>query len=52
MFKLWYLQTQLINGKWQSCGWTIETNSFTEAAQIADADKTFRLHSLSDNVVY
>lgn len=42
----------LINGERQSCGWTIEANSFTEAAQIAEADKTFRLHSLSDNVVY
>lgn len=42
----------LVDGKWQSCGWPIEANSFAEAAQIAEADKTFRIHSLSDNVVY
>lgn len=42
----------LIEGKWQSCGWTIEANSFVEAAQIAEADLKFRIHSLSDNVVY
>lgn len=42
----------LINGSWQSCGWTIEAHSFTEAAQIAENDETFRLHSLTDNVTY
>ena len=41
-----------INGSWQSCGWTIEAHSFAEAAQIAENDETFRIHSLSDNVVY
>ena len=42
----------LINGKWQSCGWSIEAESFVEAAKIAEADKTFRIHSLSDSVMY
>lgn len=42
----------LIDGSWQSCGWTIEAHSFVEAAQIAENDETFRLHSLSDNVLY
>lgn len=42
----------LIEGRWQSCGWTIEADSFLEAAKIAESDKTFRIHSLSDNVVY
>lgn len=42
----------LVDGKWQSCGWAIEANSFLEAAQIAEANKTFRLHYLSDCVVY
>lgn len=42
----------LVNGKWQSCGWTIEAESFLEAAKIAEADKTFKIHSLSDDVVY
>lgn len=42
----------LVEGRWQSCGWMIEANSFVEAAQIAEADETFRLHSLSDSVVY
>ena len=42
----------LVDGKWQSCGWTIEADSFLEAAKIAEADKTFRIHSLSDSVVY
>jgi hypothetical protein len=42
----------LVDGNWQSCGWTIEASSFTEAAKIAEADETFRLHSLSDNVMY
>lgn len=42
----------LVEGKWQSCGWTIKAESFVEAAKIAEADKTFRIHSLSDNVMY
>ena len=42
----------LIEGRWQSCGWTIEANSFVEAAKIAEADEKFRIHSLSDNVMY
>lgn len=42
----------LVEGRWQSCGWTIEADSFLEAAKIADADETFRMHSLSDNVAY
>lgn len=42
----------LIEGKWMSCGWTIEAESFVEAAKIAEADEKFRLHSLSDNVMY
>lgn len=42
----------LVEGKWQSCGWTIEANSFVEAAQIAESDEKFRIHSLSDNVLY
>ena len=42
----------LINGSWKSCGWTIEAHSFSEAAQIAENDKTFRIHTLSDNVIY
>ena len=41
-----------INGSWKSCGWTIEAHSFAEAAQIAENDKTFRIHTLSDNVIY
>ena len=42
----------LVEGRWQSCGWTIEANSFAEAAQIAEADEKYRIHSLSDNVMY
>lgn len=42
----------LINGSWKSCGWTIEAHSFAEAAQIAENDKTFRIHLLSDNILY
>ena len=42
----------LVGGRWQSCGWTIEANSFVEAAQIAEADEAFRIHSLTDNVMY
>lgn len=42
----------LVEGKWQSCGWTIEADSFAEAAQIAESDVKFRIHSLSDNVMY
>lgn len=42
----------LVDDKWQSCGWMIEANSFVEAAQIAEADLKYRIHSLSDNVVY
>lgn len=42
----------LVNGEWKSCGWTIETHSFVEAAKIAEADETFRIHKLSDNVNY
>ena len=37
----------LIDGEWQSCGWTIEANSFAEAAKIAEDDKTFKIHSLT-----
>lgn len=43
---------ELIDGRWQSCGWTIKANSFLEAAQIAESDEKFRIHSLSDNVMY
>lgn len=51
--KLYYASgMSLIEGRWQSCGWTIEANSFVEAAQIAEADEKFRIHSLSDNVMY
>ena len=51
--KLYYASGMaLIEGKWQSCGWTIEANSFVEATQIAEADEKFRIHSLSDNVMY
>lgn len=42
----------LIEGKWQSCGWTIEAHSFAEAAQIAEDDLKFRIHSLRDSVMY
>lgn len=42
----------LVDGRWQSCGWAIEANSFSEAAQFAEADEKFRIHSLSDNVMY
>lgn len=42
----------LMEGRWQSCGWSIEANSFAEAAQIAEADEKFRIHSLSDSVMY
>lgn len=42
----------LVEGKWQSCGWTIEAESFVEAAKIAEADKSYRIHSLSDNVMF
>ncbi len=41
----------LVNGEWQSCGLTIEANSFSEAAKIAEDDKTFRIHSLRDGVI-
>lgn len=51
--KLYYASgMSLIEGRWQSCGWTIEATSFAEAAQIAEADETFRIHSLSNSVVY
>lgn len=51
--KLYYASGMaLVEGKWQSCGWPIEAESFAEAAQIAEADKTFRIHSLNDCVVY
>lgn len=42
----------LVEGKWQSCGWMIEAESFVEAVKIVESNKTFRLHSLSDNVMY
>lgn len=42
----------LVEGKWQSCGWTIQAHSFTEASSIAENDKTFRIHSLTDGVMY
>ena len=42
----------LIEGRWQSCGWMIEASSFVEAAKIAEEDEKFRIHSLSDNIVY
>lgn len=42
----------LVEGRWQSCGWMIKANSFVEAAQIAEADENFRIHSLIDNVMY
>jgi hypothetical protein len=41
-----------VDGRWQSCGWTIDAHSFVEAAQIAEGDKNFRLHTLTDNVIY
>ena len=51
--KLYYASgMSLVDGQWQSCGWPIEAESFVEAAQIAEADENFRLHSLSDSVVY
>lgn len=51
--KLYYASGMaLVEGRWQSCGWQIEAESFTEAARIAEADETFRLHSLKDNVAY
>lgn len=51
--KLYYASGMtLIEGKWQSCGWNIEANSFVEAAQIAESDKNFRIHSLIDNAIY
>lgn len=39
-----------IDGKWQSCVWKIEANSFVDAARKAEAEKTFRVHSISDCV--
>lgn len=42
----------LVDGSWKTCGWDIQAHSFTEAAQIAENDEKFRLHSLSDCVVY
>lgn len=42
----------LVNGRWQSCGWNIQASSFAEAARIAEEDKTFRIHSLKDGVMY
>lgn len=51
--KLYYASgMSFVEGRWASCGWTIEANSFAEAAQIAEADKNFRIHSLHDCVVY
>lgn len=51
--KLYYASGMiLIDGSWQSCGWTIRANSFSEAAKIAEADENYRLHSLNDGVVY
>ena len=41
-----------IEGRWKSCGWTIDAPSFIEAARIANSDDNFRIHSLSDNVMY
>lgn len=46
--KIYYASGKaLVDGKWQSCGWSIRAHSFTEAAKIAEADETFRIHSLS-----
>ena len=42
----------LVDGKWQSCGWSIEADSFLEAAQIAANDEKFRIHSLSTGIVH
>lgn len=42
----------LVDGRWQSCGWSIEAESFLEAAQIAYNDEKFRVHSLTTGVVY
>ena len=51
--KLFYATgMSLVEGQWQSCGWYIEAETFAEAAQIAAADSKFRIHSLSDNVMY
>jgi hypothetical protein len=41
-----------VDGRWASCGWIIEAENFVEASKIAEADKTFRVHSISDNVNY
>lgn len=42
----------LVEGRWQSCGWTIEASSFSEAAKIAESDENFRIHRLSDSALY
>lgn len=42
----------LVDGKWMSCGWRIEATSFVDAARKAEADKTFRVHSISDCVMH
>lgn len=41
-----------VNGHWASCGWSIEATSFAEAARIAEEDKNYRIHSLSDSVIF
>lgn len=41
-----------VEGKWQSCGWVIEANSFVEAAKIAEADEKFKIYSLRDCTVH
>ena len=41
----------LIKDRWQSYGWTIEAHSFEEAVNIAQNDKNFRMHSLTDSTI-
>lgn len=41
----------LIKDEWRSYDWLIEAESFLEAAQIAAAEETFKIHSLSDEVM-
>ena len=40
----------LVEGRWQSCGWTIEAESFLEAAKIAEADIVHNIEALEDEL--
>lgn len=51
--RVFYLSGKsFVEGRWASCGWQIEASSFEEAARKVEADKTYKVHSISDNMGY